>query len=79
MVACLVETFCLVFHGFHWLLGFIGLVDDGLVRDLSFGALPRPFFYSWDAKLAIFLVLQTFVRRFGGLSVGVWYWIWSLL
>ena len=78
MVACLVRFLCSVFLGFNWLLGPIGLVAEGLVRALPFGAFPWPFFYFWCAKLAVLLVSPTLVRRFGGLSVsvGVWYWIW---
>ena len=30
-------------------------------------------------EIEIFLVSQILVRRFGGLSVGERYWIWSLL
>ena len=51
MVACLVEIFCLVFHGFYWSFVLIGLVAEGSVRDLSFGAFSRSFFYFWGAKL----------------------------
>ena len=67
------------FLGFNWLLGPIGLVAEGLVRALPFGAFPWPFFYFWVCEIGhSLLVSQTLVRRFGGLSVfvGVWYWIW---
>ena len=37
------------------------------------------FFLILGCEIGIFLVSQTFVRRFRGMSVGVWYWIWSLL
>ena len=37
------------------------------------------FFLFLRCEIAIFFVLQILVRRFGGLSVGEWYWIWSLL
>ena len=45
MVACLVKIFCLVFHGFYWSLVLIGLITEGSVQDLFFGAFLWPFFY----------------------------------
>ena len=41
--------------------------------------LSRGLFSIFEGEIGIFLVSQTFVRRFGGMCVGVWYWIWSLL
>ena len=69
MVACLVEIFCLAFHGFHWFLGLIGLVAEGSVRDLSFGAFSWPFFYFWGAKLEF-----SWFRRFWFVVLGGCLW-----
>ena len=66
MVACLVRFLCSVFLGFHWLLGPIGLVAEGLVRALPFWAFPWPFFYFWGAQLAIFSVFADFGSAFWG-------------
>ena len=41
--------------------------------------LSRGLFSIFGGEIGIFLVSQTFVRRFGGMFVGVRYWIWSLL
>ena len=41
--------------------------------------LSRGLFLFLECKIGIFLVSQTFVCGFGGMSVGVWYWVWSLL
>ena len=69
-MACLVEIFRFGFSRISLVSISIGLADEGSVRVLSFGAFPWPFFYFWGAKFEIFLVSQTLVRRFGGLSVG---------
>ena len=76
MVACLVAFLRLAVMDLICVSVSFWLVDEGLVRALPFWAFPWPFFYFLGCEIGIFLVSQTLVRRFGGLSVGVWYWIW---
>ena len=64
---------CMDFIGFLVLLGWL---LRGRSEEFVLWGFLVAFFYFWGAKLEIFLVSQIFVRRFGGLSVGVWYWIW---
>ena len=61
----MVEFFCLVLNGFHWFALSIGLVDQGSVRDLSFGAFSVAFFLFLVCEIGIFLGFADF---------GSWFW-----
>ena len=54
------------YYGFHLCFVSFGLVDEGLVRALPFGAFPWPFFYFWVCEIGHSLGFADFGSSFWG-------------